>query len=370
LVIIVTRSAKTLDDHNLPANSVTALVAATGAAFVNSHLKRAEPMQILQRLFTVAALAMGLSTPASAQQTLRMAFVAPPPVWGPIADRYAQEVAQRTNGEIKVQSFGGGQLGSLPQNYAGLRTGQIDMMLADTGSLSLAKGGKDFNALFAPYVFRDSAHFRAFTQSPTFRDMLAPVEREAGFVYVGYVSDRTPRQLTTSNRKVMTPADMKGLKVRVPETPTILEVMKAWGASPTPIPAAELYLALKQGLVDGQDNGFDSIAGAKLFEVQKYAMRLDYIQSGLVVLIAADKWARLSPAQQKAMTEAATETDKWASKMTWEAAEKSLDVIRKAGMEIVEPDLAAFRKVADEVTRKFDGELWQAGTVQKIQAVK
>jgi TRAP-type transport system periplasmic protein len=320
-------------------------------------------MHSFLRSFALAALTLGLSMAAQAQQTLRMAFVAPPPVWGPIADRFAQEVAQRTNNEIKVQSFGGGQLGSLPQNYAGLRTGQIDMMLADSGTLAIAKGGKDFNALFAPYVFRDHAHFRSFMQSQTFRDMLAAVEKEAGFKYVGYVSDRAPRQLTTANRKVMSPADMKGLKIRVPETPTILEVMKAWGASPTPIPAAELYLAMKQGLVDGQDNGFDAIAGAKYYEVQKYAMRLDYIQSGLVVLMAADKWNRLSPAQQKAMTEAASETEQWASKTTWEAAERSL-------MEIVEPDLGPFKKVAEEVNRKFDGDLWQAGTLQKIQAVK
>jgi tripartite ATP-independent transporter DctP family solute receptor len=327
-------------------------------------------MKTLHRILTLAALALGLSGAALAEQTLRMAYVAPQPVWGPIADHFAQEVAQRTGGEVKIQSFGGGQLGSLPQNYGGLRTGQIDMMLADTGTLALAKGGKDFNALFAPYVFRDNAHFRAFIQSPTFREMLAPVEHEAGFKYVGYVSDRTPRQLTTSNRKVMSPADMKGLKVRVPETPTILEVMKAWGASPTPIPAAELYLAMKQGLVDGQDNGFDAIAGAKYYEVQKYAMRLDYIQSGLFVLIAADKWGRLTPAQQKAMTDAAAETEKWASKTTWEAAERSLDTLRKNGMEIVDPDVAAFRKVADEVNRKFDGTLWQAGTLQKIQSVR
>ena len=141
-------------------------------------------------------------------------------------------------------------------------------------------------------MFRDHAHFRGVHRSRRLSATCsAPVERDAGFKYVGYVSDRTPRQLTTSNRKVMSPADMKGLKVRVPETPTILEVMKAWGASPTPIPAAELYLAMKQGLVDGQDNGFDAIAGAKYYEVQKYAMRLDYIQSGLMVLIAADKWA-------------------------------------------------------------------------------
>ncbi|WP_167772509.1 TRAP transporter substrate-binding protein [Ramlibacter henchirensis] len=308
--------------------------------------------------------------PVNAQQTLRMAFVAPPPVWGPIADQFAKEVADRTKGELKVQSFGGGQLGSLPQNYAGLRTGQVDMMLADTGTLALAKGGKDFNALFAPYVFRDNAHFKAFMNSPAFREMLAPVEKDAGFKYVGYVSDRAPRQLTTANRKVLKPEDMKGLKVRVPETPTILEVMKAWGASPTPIPAAELYLAMKQGLVDGQDNGFDAIAGAKYYEVQKFAMRLDYVQSGLMVLMAADKWNRLTPAQQKAMTEAAAETEKWASKMTWETADKSISVLKANGMEIVEPDLAPFRKSAEEVLRRLDGEMWSKGTLQKIQAVR
>src|SRR5215213_6036275 len=138
-------------------------------------------MNIPHRILAVAAFALALTSPVAAQQTLRMAFVAPQPVWGPIADRFAQEVAQRTNNELKVQSFGGGQLGSLPQNYAGLRTGQIDMMLADSGTLAIAKGGKDFNALFAPYVFRDHAHFRSFMQSQAFRDMLAPVERDAGF---------------------------------------------------------------------------------------------------------------------------------------------------------------------------------------------
>lgn len=318
----------------------------------------------------IAGLALAFLSSVQAQPALRMAYVAPPPVWGPIADRFAKEVADRTNSELKIQSFGAGQLGSLPQNYAGLRTGQIDMMLADTGTLALARGGKDFNALFAPYVFRDHAHFKTFMQSDTFKQMLDGVEKEAGFKMVGYVSDRTPRQLTTSNRKVLKPDDMKGLKVRVPETPAILEVMKGWGASPTPVPAAELYLAMKQGLVDGQDNGFDAIAGAKYYEVQKYAMKIDYIQSGLIVLIAADKWARLTPAQQKAMTDAAVATEKWASKETWDGAAKSIETLKANGMEIVEPDLAAFRKMADGIVANFDGQLWSKGTVEKIRAAK
>ena len=322
-------------------------------------------------LVLAAAVAVALAPPAAqGETTFRMAYVAPPPVWGAIADRFAQLVAEKTKGEIKIQSLGGGQLGNLPQNYAGLKTGQIDMMLADTGTLALARGGKDFNALFAPYVFRDHAHFKAFFASKTFRDMLAATEKEGGFKYVGYVSDRTPRQLTTAKTRVTKLEDLKGLKVRVPETPTILAVFKAWGASPTPVAAAELYLALKQGIVDGQDNGFDSIAGAKFYEVQKYAIRIDYIHSGLMVLMAADKWAKLAPAQQKAMTDAAAETEAWASKMTWDVAAKSMALLKEKGMEIVEPDLAPFKKAAAEALAKLDGQLWAKGTVEKIQAVK
>jgi TRAP-type C4-dicarboxylate transport system permease small subunit len=208
--------------------------------------------RIVMTLTLLALLPLLAASHADAQTTLKMAFVAPPPVWGPIADRYAQTVAQKTGDQVKIQSFGGGQLGSLPQNYAGFKTGQIDMMLADCGSLSLAKGGKDFNILFAPYAFRDQAHFRAFMRSRLFKEMIEKVEAEAAFKYVGYVSDRAARQLSTSKTRVAKPEDMKGLKIRVPETVTIMHTFRAWGAAPTPVAASELYLAMKQGLVDGQ----------------------------------------------------------------------------------------------------------------------
>jgi TRAP-type transport system periplasmic protein len=327
------------------------------------------PRQVCLILLSVLLLDVAAS-PAAGQTTLKIAYVAPPPVWGPIADRYAQLVAQKTGDAVKVQSFGGGQLGSLPQNYAGFKTGQIDMMLADCGSLALAKGGKDFNVLFAPYAFRDQQHFRAFMQSSLFKEMLTRVETDGSFKYVGYVSDRAARQLSTSKTRVTTPADMRGLKVRVPETPTILQVFRAWGAAPTPVAAAELYLALKQGVVDGQDNGFDAIAQAKYYEVQKYVTKIDYVQSGLMVLISAGRWGRLPPAQQKALVEAASETETWASKMTNDGAAQSIELLRKQGMEIIEPDLGPFKKVASEALAKFDGELWSKGLLDKIQMVR
>src|SRR5690606_10208293 len=109
--------------------------------------------------------------------------------------------------------------------------------------------------------------------------------------------------------------------------------------------------------------------GAKFFEVQKYAMRIDYIQSGLMVLIAASRWTRLSPEHQKILVEAAAATESWASRTTWDTAARSIETLKANGMEIVEPDLGAFRQVADKVVSDFEGLLWSKGTLEKIRGV-
>ena len=309
-------------------------------------------------------------SPIQAQTIFKMAFVAPPPVWGPVAEKYGQIVAQKTNNQFQIKWFGGGQLGSLPQIIAGIKTGQIDMILCDLASLAIAKGGKDFYIMFAPYAFRDQEHFRKTLTSPVYKEMVEKVEREGGFKYIGYVSDRAPRQITTSNRRVTKLEDLKGLKIRVPEIKIIMDIMKAWGAAPTPLAASELYTALKQGVVDGQDNGFDSIAQAKYYEIQKYVIVVDYVRSGLIVLMAMDHWNNLKPEQKKAFEEAAGETEKWATKWTNDSVEESIDILKKNGMEIIYPDLGPFKKIAAEANKKFEGDLWEKGLFDKIQAVK
>ena len=229
---------------------------------------------------------------AGSEKVLKIAFVAPPPVWGPVADFYAKEVAKRQPG-LQIKSFGGGQLGPLPQNFAELKMGKLDMVLCDSGVLSLPKGGGHFNVVFAPYAFNSQAHIRKFFASDLFKSMMAETEKTAGIKYVGWVSDRSPRLITTSNRKVLVPADMKGLKLRVPLVKPIKIVMEGWGATPTPLSASEMYMAMKQGVVDGQDNGFDAIFGAKYYEVQKYVSPINYIRSGLIVVVSDMVWKKL-----------------------------------------------------------------------------
>ena len=325
-------------------------------------------LNLLISVFFVFSVLFVSQVPA--QTVWKMAFVAPPPVWGPVAEKYGQIVAQKTNNQFQIKWFGGGQLGNLPQMFAGIKTGQLDMIFCDYGSLSLGKGGKDFNILFAPYIFRDQEHLRKFEASPLFREMVEKAGKEGGYKYIGYVSDRTPRQLTTSNRRVTKLEDMKGLKIRVPETKTIMEIMKVWGAAPTPLAASELYTAMKQGVVDGQDNGFDGIAAAKYYEVQKYVTVIDYVRSGLIVLMAENHWKNLTREQQNAFGEAAGETEKWATKWTNDSVAESIDILKKKGMEIIYPDLGPFMKTAAEANKKFEGDLWERGLFDKIQAIR
>ncbi len=318
----------------------------------------------------VALLALVVAGPVPADaKTLKIAFVAPPPVWGPVADYYAKQVAQRASG-LEIKSFGGGQLGPLPQNFAEIKMGKLDMMLADSGVMMLPKGGKPFSVLFAPYTFNSQAHLRKYFASDLFKKMLAQTEKEAGFKFLGLVGDRAPRLISTSNRKVVAPADMKGLKLRVPLTPPIKMAMEYWGATPIPLSAAELYMAMKQGTVDGQDNGFDALYGAKFYEVQKYVSPIDYIRSALMVIVSTKTWNKLDPAQQKALLEACGPTDKWATGRNDQIVAKSIKGVQEKGMILVKPDLAAFRSSAAKVVKeKMDGKLWPAGLYDKIKAL-
>ncbi len=323
-------------------------------------------MVVTALLLVIAGAGAGL---AETPKTLKMAFVAPTPVWGPVAEFYAKEVASR-NPDIQIQSFGDGQLGPLPQNFAEMKMGRLDMMLCDSGTLCLPKGGGHFNVLFAPYVFNSQAHIRKFYASDLFKSMLAETEKEAGIKYVGWVSDRSPRCLTTSKRQVTKPEDMKGLKLRVPMIKAISVVMEGWGATPTPLSASEMYMAMKQGVVEGQDNGFDAIYGSKYYEVQKYVSPIDYVRSGLMVLVSQSTWNKLSDAEQKALLDAVAPTDEWASKKNDEVVAMSIKGVQEKGMVILEPDIEAFKRTAAEIIReKLDGEAWPAGLYEKIRAM-
>jgi len=128
-------------------------------------------------------------------------------------------------------------------------------------------GDESFRVFSAPYLFDRQEDLRHYLGSDHFRKMMAHAEHQTRLKYMGYVGDRAPRALSTRNRPVASPADLMGLKIRVPLEPVMAAVWRDWGASPTAVKSPDMYMALQTGMVDGQENGIITVTGVGLFAV-------------------------------------------------------------------------------------------------------
>jgi TRAP-type transport system periplasmic protein len=303
--------------------------------------------------------------------TIKLAHVAPPTSSFQVAAARLNDALQKaSNNTMQLEIIAGGTLGNIPQLWGQVRAGSLDMHLADMAAITAMKEARSFSITNMPYLFRDEAHYVNFVASPVFTEMMAEVETTANMKFVGFLGQRPPRALSTGKTPVKSLADIKGLKVRTPEIGAITDAFKAFGASPTPIRAAELYTALQTGLVDGQDNGITDTVSAGYTEVQKYFSPIDYLQSGIGVWVSAKRWSSLSPQQQGWLTKAAQEAG-LAAKAAY-AAENS-DAFAKAktkGMQILDVDKSGFQRVGAELINAKDGVDWPKGLADRIRAVK
>jgi TRAP-type C4-dicarboxylate transport system substrate-binding protein len=177
------------------------------------------------------------------------------------------------------------------------------------------------------------------------------------------------RQLTTANKPVKEVKDMAGFKLRVPPVDVFNAMAEAWGARPTPINFGELYLALKQELVDGQENPLPTIQSAKIFEVQKYLVLTAHIITPRFVVVNEQFWRGLSDADRTIMQDALVKAVKTANAEILKQEGELLDTFAKGGMTVIKPDVAAFRDaVIKVVPQKFESR-WGKGTFERLQSL-
>ncbi len=169
--------------------------------------------------------------------------------------------------------------------------------------------------------------------SPVGRRAIEKFEKAVG-VRVLFPVGFGGRDVETRAKPLRTPADIKGLKIRVIPSPVSLATMRAWGANPTPVDWAQTFMALQQGTVDGTDNPLVIILGAKMYEVVKYGIRLNYASSATFLFINANRFASLAPAHQKLVVEAAEEAKAWHWQDLRTRTERALDELRAKGMQI------------------------------------
>ena len=313
---------------------------------------------------TVAMAAMGL---ASAQdKTIKFAnqnAVGHPIVQG--MEKFKEIVEKNSGGKIKVNVFAAGALGSDQANVSAIQGGTLEMASMNSGIF--ASQVKDFAVFDFPFMFANGKEADVVVDGSFGKKMHAKLE-EKGLVGLGYY-ELGFRNLTNGKRAINKVSDIEGLKLRVIPNPINVDWVKALGANPTPLPWPEVYAALEQGAVDGQENPVATINGAKLYEVQKHLALTGHQYNPQSVVISKKFWDTLNASEKKIVSDAVTESAKFqrATARTLEAS--TLDSLKKNGMQVTTlsaSEMAILREKMKPVIAKHGEPI--AATVAELQA--
>ena len=313
----------------------------------------------MKQLIRLAALALAL-VPAGAaiaqdiqERTIKFGHLNNPD--HPVSlgtKRFAELVAAKSGGKLKVQEYPSNQLGNEMQQQSALQGGVQEMSAPAT--TSLAGIMKEFGLVDFPFAVSSYAQADALLDGPFGQALLAKLP-EKGLVGLGYW-DLGFRNVTNSRRPITKAEDLDGLKLRVIPNPVFLDTFKAFKANPVPMPFAELYGALEAKAVDGQENPFAVILSNKFYEVNKYVSATRHVYAANIMLVSKKFWDKLSPVEQKILQDAANEARSYQRQVSRAAAEKAVGELQAKGMQYNEPsaaELARMGSIAKPVTERF-----------------
>jgi tripartite ATP-independent transporter DctP family solute receptor len=254
----------------------------------------------------------------------------------------AQQIQSRTGNRWAIEVFPASALGNEPTINQGLALGTVDMIY--TG---VAFAGATFRPIAitnAPYALRDFEHFTAYRNSDLLREMMAGYNRQTNHnaLALTYYGERH----VTANRSIMRPEDMRGMKLRVPQAPLFLMFTRSVGANATPIAFAEVYLALQQGTVDGQENPLPTIQAKKFYEVQSHISLTGHITESLLTIVSGNTWRRLSDADKAIFQQVLKEASDRATNEIRRQEQELPAWFEQQGKTVQRPDRAAFRAAA------------------------
>jgi len=330
-------------------------------------LKRAPWARATATLGLSGLLALAAVAPASAQVTMRNSIsIGQNSHQGVGSDVFAREVEKRTNGRYKIQNFYSGSLGGERESIEAVQLGTQELTLTSTGPVP--NFVPEAKILDIPFLFRDKAHAHAVLDGPIGDEMLKLFEPK-GFKALAWAENGV-RHMTNNKRPVNTPDDLKGLKMRTMENPIHIAAYKGFGIVPTPMAFPEVFTALQQGTVDGQENPLSVIMAAKFDQVQKYLTLTAHVYSPAVWLMNKAAYDKLSPADQQAFIEAAKEGTKANRARVAEDDAKGVVDLRAKGMNVIDnPDKAKFVAALANVNADFEKQFGKAA-IDRIRNVR
>jgi tripartite ATP-independent transporter DctP family solute receptor len=272
------------------------------------------------------------------------------------AQKFADLVAERSGNKLKVKIYPGGTLGGEVQLVSSLQGGTVEMSAIATPQL--VGQIKEFAALDLPFLFNNEKEADAVVDGPVGKQFLERLPAK-GLIGLSWY-EHGFRNLTNSKRPVAKLEDIQGLKVRVQQNAVAIDTFNALGANAVPMPFTELYSALEQKVVDGQENPYSSIETSKFYEVQKHLSVTKHNYTPLILLVSKKFWDMLSADEKKILQDAATEAAVYQRKANREFNEKSLQVLKAAGMQvttIAPAEMDRIRAMVQPVVDKYSKQV-------------
>ncbi|HYD77234.1 TRAP transporter substrate-binding protein [Ramlibacter sp.] len=321
----------------------------------------------LSKLFLALAAGLVMGGSAFAQTTMKISISTSQNSHQGIAiDTFAKEVEKRTNGRYKVQTFYNGALGGERESIEAVQLGTQELAFSSTGPVP--NFVPETKILDVPFLFRDKAHARAVLDGPIGAEMLTKFDSK-GFKALAWAENGF-RHMTNSKREVKSPDDLKGLKMRTMENPVHIAAYKGFGIVTTPMAFPEVFTALQQGTVDGQENPLSVIIAAKFDQVQKHLSLTGHVYSPCIWVMNKAMFDKLSPEDQKHFLDAAKEATKANRARVDEDDAKGVADLRAKGMNVVENvDKAKFVKALATVNADFEKQFGKAN-IEKIRNYK
>ncbi|WP_046113582.1 TRAP transporter substrate-binding protein [Aquincola tertiaricarbonis] len=328
-------------------------------------------LHLLKTTLAIAGLAFAAASGMAQAQdikerNLRFAFsLAKDHPLGQGAQKFADAVAARSGGKMKVSLFPNAVLGSDPQNLSAVRGGTLDFTSMATGIV--ASLDKQFMVFDLPFLFNDAKEAYAITDGPVATRLLDGLSAH-GLVGLG-IWDLGFRNMTNSKRPIVRAEDMQGLKMRVISSPIFIDLFTTLGANPLPMTFGEVYGALESKAIDGQDNPVAVIESAKFAEVQKYLSITRHVYTGMPFMMSKKTWDGMSADERKVIREAAQEAKTEERKLTQQKEAQAIDNLRKTMTvnEVSEAEMARWRQKVQPVMDKFSREIGE-GVVGEVNA--
>lgn len=284
---------------------------------------------------------------------------------------FVKLVEEKSNGTVKITLYNNSALGGLTDMLPGMTSGIVDMMHDRISCYGMLEGSAKFNITAAPFIWDSYEQLEGFMSSDEAQVWFDEAAASSG-VRAFMVKGETEARQLTSSKAIKTADDFKGLKVRTAEIAVVQQTMKALGAEPIVIPFSDLYMSLRQGTADAQENGFITIKNSSLFEVQENLMKTDYIRDIGAYYVSENIWKQLSDNQKTAIIESAKEASDIESDLTRKQITETLEFL-KGKMNYVDIDLDSIKaKLGDGIYEQFDaeGKAWATGAYEVVKKFK